>query len=84
MISSFSILGSRGDILVHRLFQDDVGRREVLQFSNRFVATREVIQAAPVNTIGTCHFLHIVQGEIHDDGITQLWICKYNSILSLT
>lgn len=62
MISAFVILGSRGDILINRLFRDDVGNREPVEFSNKFVATREVTQAAPINSIANCHFLHTVQG----------------------
>lgn len=63
MISSFSILGASGDVLIYREFKADTNRRETVEFSNKVVAARDVGQVPPVVTLQRCHFLYVAEGN---------------------
>ncbi len=41
MISSIVFVNSKGEILIYRVYKDDVTRAEIMQFCTRVVATKE-------------------------------------------
>ena len=58
MISSIVFINHKGEILVYRIFKDDIKRVEIVQFCAKYVATKETKDCPIFNIDGTT-FIHV-------------------------
>jgi AP-2 complex subunit mu-1 len=63
MISSIVIVNAKGEILIYRVYKDDITRQETVQFCTKIVATKENKESPIVNIDGTS-FIHISHKDI--------------------
>ena len=58
MISSLMFINSKGEILIYRVYKDDITRQECVQFCSRVVATKEN-KESPIIYLNDTSFIHI-------------------------
>lgn len=63
MISSILLINQKGEILILRAYKDNVARSEMQLFCNRVVAAKETSER-PVQSLGSCQFIHTTHGDI--------------------
>mmetsp|Transcript_57080 Transcript_57080/g.121295 ORF Transcript_57080/g.121295 Transcript_57080/m.121295 type:complete len:430 (-) Transcript_57080:51-1340(-) len=63
MISSILLINLKGEILIWRAYKDNVSRADWQVFCNSVVAAKES-RDKPVQSIGGCHFIHTMQGDV--------------------
>lgn len=63
MISAILLVNRKGEILILRAYKDNVSRAENQQFCTQVVSAKEAGER-PITNFGTCHFIHITEGEI--------------------
>ena len=55
MISSIMFINQKGEILIYRVYKDDITRQECTQFCSRVVATKENKETPIININGFCN-----------------------------
>ncbi|ELR11082.1 clathrin adaptor complex small chain subfamily protein [Acanthamoeba castellanii str. Neff] len=63
MISAIFVLNSRGDVLISRLFRDDVSRGVADTFRLQVINAKEV--RSPISSISGTSLLHVRSGDIY-------------------
>lgn len=63
MISSIVFINYKGEILIYRIYKDDITRGETMQFCTRIVARKENKESPIINIDGTS-FIHISHKDI--------------------
>ncbi|EAR89148.1 clathrin adapter protein AP-1, mu subunit (macronuclear) [Tetrahymena thermophila SB210] len=63
MISSIVFINSKGEILIYRIYKDDISRAETMQFCTNVVARKESKESPIVNIDGTS-FIHVSYKDI--------------------
>lgn len=63
MISSIVFINSKGEILIYRIYKDDISRAETMQFCTNVVARKENKESPIVNIDGTS-FIHVSHKDI--------------------
>lgn len=63
MISSIVFVNFKGEILIYRIYKDDITRAETMQFCTRIVARKENKESPIINIDGTS-FIHISHKDI--------------------
>eukprot|EP01016_Furgasonia_blochmanni_P022387 TRINITY_DN2440_c0_g1_i2.p1 TRINITY_DN2440_c0_g1~~TRINITY_DN2440_c0_g1_i2.p1 ORF type:complete len:515 (-),score=166.13 TRINITY_DN2440_c0_g1_i2:115-1659(-) len=63
MISSIVFINHKGEILIYRVYKDDISRAETMQFCTRIVATKENKETPIINIDGTS-FIHITVKDV--------------------
>ncbi|CAD8161646.1 unnamed protein product [Paramecium octaurelia] len=58
MISSLSFINQKGEILIYRVYKDDISRSEITQFCAKMIATKEN-KESPIINIDQTSFIHI-------------------------
>ncbi|CAD8094722.1 unnamed protein product [Paramecium sonneborni] len=58
MISSLSFINQKGEILIYRVYKDDINRNEIIQFCAKMIATKEN-KESPIINIDQTSFIHI-------------------------
>ncbi|CAD8178870.1 unnamed protein product [Paramecium pentaurelia] len=58
MISSLSFINQKGEILIYRVYKDDISRNEITQFCAKMIATKEN-KEFPIINIDQTSFIHI-------------------------
>mmetsp|Transcript_4526 Transcript_4526/g.4997 ORF Transcript_4526/g.4997 Transcript_4526/m.4997 type:complete len:429 (+) Transcript_4526:39-1325(+) len=63
MISSIVFINQKGEILIYRIYKDDISRAETLNFCTRIVAAKEN-KETPIINIDGANFLHVSVKDI--------------------
>jgi len=63
MISSIVFINLKGEILIYRVYKDDITRAETMQFCTRIVARKEN-KECPIINIDGASFIHITHKDI--------------------
>lgn len=63
MISSIVFINHKGEILIYRVYKDDITRAETMQFCTKIVARKENKESPIINIDGTS-FVHINHKDI--------------------
>jgi AP-2 complex subunit mu-1 len=63
MISSIVFINHKGEILVYRVYKDDISRAETLQFCTRIIARKES-KESPIVFIDGASYVHITHKDI--------------------
>eukprot|EP00923_Selenidium_pygospionis_P033261 GHVN01058512.1.p1 GENE.GHVN01058512.1~~GHVN01058512.1.p1 ORF type:complete len:340 (-),score=28.19 GHVN01058512.1:168-1187(-) len=62
-LSSILIVNKKGEVLINRGYKGDVSRIDVVLFSQKVVAAKEIL-GKPIQQIGQSHFLHIAVEDV--------------------
>lgn len=63
MISSIVFINHKGEILIYRVYKDDISRTEITNFCTRIVARKENKECPIINLDGVS-FIHITSKDI--------------------
>jgi AP-2 complex subunit mu-1 len=63
MISSIVFINQKGEILIYRIYRDDITRAETMQFCTRVVARKES-KESPIIHIDGASFIHVTHKDI--------------------
>ncbi|EGR32023.1 hypothetical protein IMG5_098590 [Ichthyophthirius multifiliis] len=63
MISSIVFINQKGEILIYRVYKDDIGRAETMQFCSNIIARKEN-KESPIVIIDGTSFIHICNKDI--------------------
>ncbi|KAL6058727.1 AP-2 complex subunit mu [Balamuthia mandrillaris] len=69
MISGICILNSRGDVLISRVYRDDISRGIAEAFRLHVLNAKEV--RSPIKTLGSTFLLHVRHGDIYVLAVTK-------------
>lgn len=62
--SAVFFLNGRGDVIIHRVYRDDVTRQLADAFRTQVLLNKEA-SPSPVTALGSCSFCHVTVGGVH-------------------
>ena len=71
MISAIFLVNQKGEVVMNRIYRDDVSRQVVDTFRLKVIASKETGSQAPIKTVESSTFLYTRQNNLYLVAVTR-------------